>query len=358
MKQNHNLYLKLAFEQARINLGSTRTNPSVGCVIEKNNTIISSGHTSINGRPHAEYNALNKSINFKNSNLYVTLEPCSHIGKTPPCANIIIKKKIKRVFFSIKDPNPITHGKSLKIFKNNGVKVFTKLNKTRLTNFYKSYFNQYKKPPQLFIEGKLAISDDYFTKNVKSKWITNFHSRQLGNFLRSEYNCLISTSKTLNNDNALFNCRIDGLENKSPDLIIIDRKLKIKNNLKIFKKKIKRKIILITCIKKSKKISFLKKNNVQVCLIKSLNRKEDFQKIINLLKKKGYNRIFVECGVVFLEFLIKNKFLSNLYIFKSDKKLKKFGRKPIKYIIKRKLKFKNLIKVNLYDNKLFKEKIS
>ena len=250
MKQNHNLYLKLAFEQARINLGSTRTNPSVGCVIEKNNTIISSGHTSINGRPHAEYNALNKSINFKNSNLYVTLEPCSHIGKTPPCANIIIKKKIKRVFFSIKDPNPITHGKSLKIFKNNGVKVFTKLNKTRLTNFYKSYFNQYKKPPQLFIEGKLAISDDYFTKNVKSKWITNFHSRQLGNFLRSEYNCLISTSKTLNNDNALFNCRIDGLENKSPDLIIIDRKLKIKNNLKIFKKKIKRKIILITCIKK------------------------------------------------------------------------------------------------------------
>ena len=141
-------------------------------------------------------------------------------------------------------------------------------------------------------------------------------------------------------------------------MIIIDRKLKIKNNLKIFKKKIKRKIILITCIKKSKKISFLKKNNVQVCLIKSLNRKEDFQKIINLLKKKGYNRIFVECGVVFLEFLIKNKFLSNLYIFKSDKKLKKFGRKPIKYIIKRKLKFKNLIKVNLYDNKLFKEKIS
>ena len=281
-----NRYIDLALEKAKINIGSTKTNPSVGCVVERNNTILSSGSTSIGGRPHAEYNALNKSINFKNSNLYVTLEPCSHIGKTPPCTNIIIKK-IKRVYFSIKDPNPITQGKSFKILKNNGVKVFTKFNKTKLTNFYKSYFNQFEKPPHLFIEGKLAISNDYFTKNVKSKWITNFQSRQLGNFLRSEYNCLISTSKTLNNDNALFDCRIDGLENKSPDLIIIDRKLKIKNNLKIFKKKIKRKIILITCTKNSKKINFLKKNKVQVYFLKSIDSKEDFQKIINLLKEKA-----------------------------------------------------------------------
>ena len=139
-------------------------------------------------------------------------------------APILLLKKIKEFIFQLNDPNPITQGKSFKILKNNGVKVFTKFNKTKLTNFYKSYFNQFEKPPHLFIEGKLAISNDYFTKNVKSKWITNFQSRQLGNFLRSEYNCLISTSKTLNNDNSLFNCRIDGLEKKSPDLIIIDRK--------------------------------------------------------------------------------------------------------------------------------------
>ena len=95
-----NLYfLNLAFEQAKINLGSTKSNPSVGCVVEKNGAIISSGRTSINGRPHAEFNALNKKKNFKNANLYVTLEPCSHYGSTPPCTNIIIKKKIKKVFF-------------------------------------------------------------------------------------------------------------------------------------------------------------------------------------------------------------------------------------------------------------------
>ena len=102
-QSKHLHFLFLAFEQAKINLGSTSDNPSVGCVVEKNGAIISSGHTSLNGRPHAEYNALIKNKDFKNANLYITLEPCSHYGATPPCTNIIIKKKIKKVFYSTND---------------------------------------------------------------------------------------------------------------------------------------------------------------------------------------------------------------------------------------------------------------
>ena len=97
--KSKNLYfLNLAFEQAKINLGSTKRNPSVGCIVEKDGAVISSACTSFNGRPHAEFNALNKMKDFKNSNIYVTLEPCSHYGLTPPCTNIIVKKKIKKVF--------------------------------------------------------------------------------------------------------------------------------------------------------------------------------------------------------------------------------------------------------------------
>ena len=94
MKINHNLYSNLAFNLAEKNIGKTNKNPSVGCVIVKNNSVISSGTTSYNGRPHAEFNALSKNINFKNSNMYVTLEPCTHFGLTPPCTNIIERKKI------------------------------------------------------------------------------------------------------------------------------------------------------------------------------------------------------------------------------------------------------------------------
>ena len=87
------LFLKLAFHQAEINLGSTSLNPSVGCVVVKNDTVISSGRTSIKGRPHAEANALKKKFNIESSNIYISLEPCSHYGQTPPCVKNIIKKK-------------------------------------------------------------------------------------------------------------------------------------------------------------------------------------------------------------------------------------------------------------------------
>ena len=93
MSQNHNFFSNLAFNLAEENLGKTNKNPSVGCIITKNNSVISSAVTSVNGRPHAEYNALNKKTNFENSNMYVTLEPCTHFGLTPPCTNIIKKKK-------------------------------------------------------------------------------------------------------------------------------------------------------------------------------------------------------------------------------------------------------------------------
>ena len=115
---NHSFFMRLALAQAQKNLGNTKENPSVGCVITKNNSIISIGFTSINGRPHAEQNAINLSkTNLKNSELYVTLEPCSHYGKTSPCTKSIIKNGIKKVFFSINDPDLRSYNKSTKLLR-------------------------------------------------------------------------------------------------------------------------------------------------------------------------------------------------------------------------------------------------
>ena len=128
----------MAFELAKINLGSTKKNPSVGCIVEKNNTVLSSGHTSLDGRPHAEFNALNKKIDFKNSNLYVTLEPCSHYGKTPPCTNIIKKKKVKAVFFSFTDQDTRSKNKSKNKLSANKIIVKKNILRNKGLEFYKS----------------------------------------------------------------------------------------------------------------------------------------------------------------------------------------------------------------------------
>ena len=168
--QNHIFFMKLAFLQARRNLGNTKENPSVGCIITNNKHVVSADCTALNGRPHAEYIAI-KSIKKKHRNLdlYVTIEPCSHYGKTSPCVNTIIKKKIKRVFFSIKDPDIRSFGKSTKILKKNNIYVKKGLYSKEISDFYRSYTKS-KKNDLPFTTCKIAISKDFFMINKKKNY--------------------------------------------------------------------------------------------------------------------------------------------------------------------------------------------
>ena len=353
MKINHNLFSNLAFNLADKNLGKTNKNPSVGCVIVKNNSVISSGTTSYNGRPHAEFNALNKNINFKNCNMYVTLEPCTHFGVTPPCTNIIKRKKIKNVYYNFNDPDLRTYKKAVKILNN--VKKIKKTN-IKYKNFYKSYFlNKIKNFP--LIDAKIAVSKDFFSINKKNKWITNSRSRQVAHLIRSKYDCIVSTSYSINKDNSLLNCRIDGLNNNKPDLIIIDRYLKLKKKLKLLNLSSQRKTYLITLINDKKKISFLKKKKVTIIKLKKLQNREDFETLFKIIMKIGKGRILIETGLVFLNQLFRYKLVNNLYLFRSNKFLHKNGynNKSINFI--KKLNIKNKINVNLDNDELFEVKI-
>ena len=172
--------MRLALSEAQKALGKTKTNPAVGCILVKNNNVISAASTSSNGRPHAEYNAIeNCKDDIKNSDMYVTLEPCSHYGKTPPCTNKIIKNKIKKVYFAIKDPDKRVFNKSTKLLLKKGVSVKYGIGFNEIKEFYKSYI-KYKNNELPFVTSKLAVSKDLFAKNKKDKWITNEYSRGRG----------------------------------------------------------------------------------------------------------------------------------------------------------------------------------
>ncbi len=359
INSKHIEFLNLAFEQAKINLGSTKTNPSVGCVVEKNGSIISSGCTSFNGYPHAEFNALNKNLNFKNSNIYITLEPCTHYGKTPPCTNIIIRKKPKNVYYSLDDFDERTTKKAKTLLIKKNIKVNKNLLKNKALDFYESYQSKHiNKLPLL--DAKIALSNDFFTIHKEKKWITNQYSRSIGHLLRSRYECIITTSETLNKDNAILNCRIKGLENKTPDLVIVDRKLKIKKTLSIFKnEQISRKIIIFTYSNNLKRLpNFFKKNNIKLYgITKNKNEKKEIISIIEILKKRGYTRLFVEAGLKFISFLIKEKIIKYLYIFKSNNRLNSKGKNNFSVNYIKNIKLKNKQNVFLFGDKLFKEKI-
>ena len=350
MTKNHNYYLDLAYQIAEKNLGKTGLNPSVGAIVVKDNSVISSGITSYRGRPHAEFNALSKIKNCSGASLYTSLEPCVHFGKTPPCTKIISKKKIKKVYFGSYDPDIRTYKKAKFILNKKGIDV-KKIKSKNYKNFYRSYFIN-KKLNIPFVSAKIALSNDFLSINYKKKWITNENSRKIVHFLRSRYDCILSTSKTINLDNSLLNCRIDGLDKFKPDLFIIDLDLKLKKNLSLNKIINKRNTYIITNKSNFKRVRIYKKKGYKFVFVNGLKDKKDFILLYKKIYKLGYSRVLIETGLIFLSTVIKNKLINNLYLFKSNKNLKKTGKNNISPNFLKKIKLKP-ISINLNNDKLF-----
>ena len=347
--------MKLALLQAQKNLGNTKKNPSVGCVIVKNDCIISAGCTGINGRPHAEQNAITYSKNnIVDSDLYVTLEPCSHYGRTPPCVETIIRNKIKRVFFSLQDPDSRSYNKSIKQFKKNNIRVQNGILGSYIKNFYKSYF-KYKENILPFVTAKMAISKDFYTKNKKKKWITNKFSRGRVHLMRNYHDCILTSVNTIIMDNPRFTCRIHGLEDNSPSRIILDKKLKIRATSNIVKSARKYRTIIFFNKTNQKKIKALK--SLKIKLVKtSLNEDGNFdlENILVKVKLLGFSRIFLESGLNLTTSFLKKGLVNDFQLFISSKNIGQNGnnsfRKNMKFFLRNK-KF-TTEKVNLFGDKL------
>ena len=352
--------MMLALKQAQKNLGNTKENPSVGCVIVKNNCIVGVGHTGLNGRPHAEKNAITYSKNnIKNSDLYVTLEPCSNYGKTPPCVKIIIRNKIKRVFFSVKDPDPRSYDKSKMLLNKNKIKVQNGILGFDVKNFYKSYF-KYKENIMPFVTAKMAISKDFYTKNTKKEWITNKFSRGRVHLMRRNHDSILTSVKTIITDNPRLTCRIRGLEDSSPSRIILDKNLKIPVKSHIINSAKKYRTIIFFNKVNQKKIKILKSLKVQ--LIKAQLNKDgnfDLENILMRVKLLGFSRIFLESGLnLTTNFLIKN-LVDDFKLFISNANLGKNGKNSFNKNMRLFLKNKKFIneKVNLFNDKLISYRV-
>jgi len=336
-------------------LGNTKTNPAVGCVIVKNDCVISAACTSKNGRPHAENNAI-KSCNkdIKNAKLYVTLEPCSHHGKTPPCVTLIIKSKIKKVYFSIRDPDARSFNKSSIQFKRRNISVKSGIYSKEIKNFYRSYL-KYKKDSLPFVTSKLAISRDYYTSDVRKKWLTNKYSRGRVHLMRSQHDCILVTAKTIINDNPRLNCRIAGLENDSPCKIIVDKNMITPIKSRIIKNTKNYNTIIFYNRANKKKMKIFKKYKIR--LIKTElddNKNFDLRCLLIKIKKIGYTRVFLESGVNLTSKFLSNNLVDDLHLFISNNKIGENGTNSFKrnmnlFLKNKKFSTKN---INLFGDKL------
>ncbi|NND26325.1 MAG: bifunctional diaminohydroxyphosphoribosylaminopyrimidine deaminase/5-amino-6-(5-phosphoribosylamino)uracil reductase RibD [Flavobacteriaceae bacterium] len=237
--KSHEAYIKRCIQIAKNGLGTTRPNPMVGCVIVHQNQIIGEGFTSPYGGSHAEVNAIqsvkNKTL-LQESTLYVTLEPCSHFGKTPPCSFLIVEHKIPCVVIGCQDDNPEVSGKGIAHLKSAGCEVVVGVLKNECKLHHKRFFTFHnEKRPYIIL--KWAQSKDGFiapsSKNMQGPvWISNSVSRQLVHKWRSEEHAILVGTKTVTEDNPSLTVR--DWTGSHPLRIVIDQKNKLPRTLNVF----------------------------------------------------------------------------------------------------------------------------
>lgn len=234
-------YMRRALQLAKLGAGRVSPNPMVGCVIVHDDTIIGEGYHQQYGEAHAEVNAVSSVKDaslFPESTVYVTLEPCAHFGKTPPCADLLVSKKVKKVVIAIQDPFMKVNGAGIKKLKNGGVEVEVGMlsQEAREQNIRFFTYHQKKRP---FVILKWAQTADGFIarENYDSKWISNQYSRQLVHKWRTEEDAILVGKNTAIYDNPKLTAR--SWEGQNPIRIVIDRKLELEKSVHLFNDKAK-----------------------------------------------------------------------------------------------------------------------
>ena len=310
-KQQDIEYMQRAIALAKKGAGFVNPNPMVGCVVVKDNEIIAEGYHEYYGGFHAERNALTHTISdCKDTILYVTLEPCCHHGKTPPCTDIIIEKGIKKVVVGLLDPNPLVSGKGVSILQNAGIEVVTGVEEDKIKELNKVFLKYIKtKRPYVILKTAMTLDGKIASYTGDSKWITNEKSRKLVHKLRSEMMGIVAGIGTVKADNPMLNCRLEGQQTtdnrqqsvRQPIRIIVDTKASISLDSNIVKTANEYRTILAvgqqtTDNSQQSKINELESFNVEILQCEEKDGRVDINDLMIKLGEKGIDSLLLEGG--------------------------------------------------------------
>jgi diaminohydroxyphosphoribosylaminopyrimidine deaminase/5-amino-6-(5-phosphoribosylamino)uracil reductase len=290
-------YMKKCIKLAKKGEGKTSPNPLVGCVVlDKNGVEISNGYHKKYGEFHAEANALKKlkGSEADGGTLIVSLEPCSHQGKTPPCADLIIEKGIKTLVVGMQDPNPIVAGEGIEKCKKAGIKVIENVITDEVSKLNEVFIkNMTKKACFVALKAATTLDGKIATKTGSSKWITSEKARGEVQKIRNRYDSILTTSSTIIKDNPSMTCRLKN--GKNPIKIVLDRELKTNFDSKIFETSGEEIYIVIDENIDEKKISAIPKH-LEIIKCPVLNSKLDLVYLVEQLFERKIMSVLIEAG--------------------------------------------------------------
>jgi len=315
---NDENFMREALRIARNAEGRTSPNPLVGAVVVKDGKIIAEGWHRQAGTPHAEIHALNMAGELaKGATLYVTLEPCSHFGRTPPCVNRIIESGIKKVVAAMKDPNPKVAGRGFEILKNAGVEVevgILEAEARRLNEVFLKFITE--KLPFVTLKFASSLDGKIATYSGESQWISCEESRKFVHHLRDINDAILVGIGTVLADNPSLTTRL--VEGKNPVRVIVDSNARTPLDSKVVADKSARTIIAVTKNAPSEKISALKACGVEI-LICGEEKRVDLKILLEKLAEREITSILVEGGGQIHFSMLKSGLVDKIYAFIAPK---------------------------------------
>ena len=313
-------YMKFAIKLAKQGEGKVNPNPMVGAVVVKDDVIIGKGYHKVFGKAHAEVYALEEAGKLaRNATIYVTLEPCSHFGKTPPCAEKIIKMGIKRCVIGSNDPNPKVAGKGIEMLRAAGIEVTRNVLKEECDELNQVFFKYIKSEiPYLFLKCGITMDGKIALSNGVSKWITNEKAREKVQYYRNKFMGIMVGINTVLYDNPSLTARIENGVN--PFRIIVDPNLKITEEYNVIKNNEDEKTIIITSVinKNNEKIKKIEKNK-KIKFIFLEGKCFSMNDMLREIGKQGIDSVLLEGGETLISRAFSEKVIDGGEIFISNK---------------------------------------
>lgn len=318
-------FMKRAIELAKQGAGWTAPNPLVGAVVVKNGRVIGEGYHRKYGELHAERNALAACTEDPaGATLYVTLEPCCHYGKTPPCTEIIIEKKIAKVVIGSRDPNPKVAGKGARILREHGIEVVEDYMRKACDSLNPVFFHYITtKTPYVVLKFAMTLDGKIATRTGASKWITGEAARNHVHQLRGRYAGILAGIGTVLADDPMLNCRIDGAH--QPLRIILDSHLRIPMGSRLVRSA-KEYPLLIVCNESTRdreegrnRIQKLEEAGAKVWILPEKNGHPDLNVLMQRLGEEKIDSVLIEGGGTVNEAALKAHIVHHVYAYIAPK---------------------------------------
>ena len=311
--------MRRAIDLAKKGYGYTNPNPLVGAVIVKNGNIIGEGYHEKIGGLHAERNALkNCQEDPEGAEIYVTLEPCCHYGKTPPCTEALIEAGIKKVYVGNTDPNPKVAGGGIKILREHGIEVETGILEEECRQLNDIFFYYIQNDiPYTALKYAMTLDGKIATVTGESKWITGETAREHVHKLRHRYAAIMAGIGTVLADDPMLNARIEN--GNDPIRIICDSNLRIPEDSKIVQTAKEIKTIIATISQNKEKIKQLEQKGCQIIKTTPKDDQIDLKELLKQLRKMEIDSVLVEGGGILNESLLKSGCIKKVYAYIAPK---------------------------------------